>query len=186
LRLTADDQIVVFHDADAWRMCASPMKIGESTLAELSRLRLGGQPIPTLASLLALVAGRVPLLLEVKVGRDIWRWIPALRRELAGYSGRFGVMSFDPRVGRLLKTNMPDVRRGLILRARTPPVRRRLAIALADPQFLAVELPALGQSWVRRMRESRPIYAWTVRTPAERSQLQVQADALIWEVDGRP
>ena len=35
LRLTADNQIVVFHDADAWRMCASPMRIGASTLEEL-------------------------------------------------------------------------------------------------------------------------------------------------------
>jgi glycerophosphoryl diester phosphodiesterase len=162
------------------------MRIGESTLAELCRLQLGGKPIPTLASLLALVAGRVPLLLEIKVDRDIWRWVPALRRELAGYSGRFGVMSFDPRIARLLKTNMPKVRRGLILRARTSPLRRRLALALANPQFLAVELPSLGQPWVSRARRKCPVYAWTVRTPSERAQLQVQADALIWEADGRP
>jgi len=186
LRLTADGEIVVFHDADAWRLCASPMRIGESTLAELSRLQLADRPIPTLATLLALVAGRVPLLLEVKVDRDIWRWIPALRRELAGYSGRFGVMSFDPRVGRLLKTNMPGVRRGLILRASTPPIRRRLFVSLADPQFLAVEWPMLARPWVAKARDNRPIYAWTVRSPAERAQAAVQADALIWEADGRP
>src|SRR5687767_15477477 len=65
LRLTADDQIVVFHDSDAWRLCASRLRIGASTLAELGRLRLGDGPIPTLASLFALVGGRVPLLLEV-------------------------------------------------------------------------------------------------------------------------
>jgi glycerophosphoryl diester phosphodiesterase len=186
LRLTADGQIVVFHDADAWRLCASPMRIGRSTLADLGRLQLGGRPIPTLASLFALVAGRVPLLLEVKVERDIWRWIPALRRELAGYAGRFGMMSFDPRVARLLKTNVPEVRRGLILRASTPPLRRRLFLGLADPHFLAVELPALHQPWVSRARGSRPLYAWTVRTPAQRAQSKVQADALIWEADGRP
>ena len=186
LRLTADDQIVVFHDADAWRLCASPMRIGDSTLAELGRLQLGGRPIPTLASLLALVAGRVPLLLEVKTDRDIWRWIPALRRELADYAGRFGVMSFDPRVLRLLKTNMPEVRRGLVLRASTPRFRRHLFLRLADPQFLAVQLPALGQPWLGRVRLGRPLYAWTVRTRAERAQAEVQADALIWEADGRP
>src|SRR3954447_25306140 len=37
LRLTADGRILVFHDADAWRMCGSPMKIGGSTLADLAR-----------------------------------------------------------------------------------------------------------------------------------------------------
>src|SRR5688500_5478828 len=61
LRLTADDQIVVFHAAAAWRLCASPLRIGRSTLAELGRLRLGDAPIPTLAALLKLVTGRVPL-----------------------------------------------------------------------------------------------------------------------------
>src|SRR6185295_6209796 len=48
LRLTADNHIVVFHDSDAWRMCASRMEIGQSTLAELRRLTLGGHPISTL------------------------------------------------------------------------------------------------------------------------------------------
>src|SRR3954464_797088 len=61
LRLTADNHIVVFHDADAWRVCASPMRIGSSTPKDLERLRVGEHPIPTLASLLALVSGRVPL-----------------------------------------------------------------------------------------------------------------------------
>jgi glycerophosphoryl diester phosphodiesterase len=186
LRLTADGEIVVFHDADAARLCASPIRIARSTLRELGRLQIGGQPIPTLASLLAMVDGRVPLLLEVKVDRDLWRWIPALRRDLANYSGRFGVMSFDPRIMRLLKTNMPDLRRGLILRATTPRLQVGLFLTLADPQFLALQLPALDQPWVRRERARRPVYAWTVRTPAERAQASVQADALIWEADGRP
>src|SRR3954471_1038869 len=55
LRLTADDHILVFHDPDALRICASPMRIGQSTLQALARLRVGEEPIPTLPSLLALV-----------------------------------------------------------------------------------------------------------------------------------
>ena len=73
LRLTADNHVLVFHDADAWRMAASPLAIGRSTLAELARLKVGDRPIPTLAGLLALVQGRVPLLLEAKVDGDVWR-----------------------------------------------------------------------------------------------------------------
>ena len=96
------------------------MRIGRSRLAELGRLRLGDGPIPTLDSLLALVGGRVPLLLEVKVDDDIWRWAPALRRALAGYAGPFGIMSFDARIPRLIKTNLPLVRRGLVVRDRLP------------------------------------------------------------------
>ena len=186
LRLTADDRIVVFHDADCWRLCASPLRVGRSTLAELGRLRLGEGPIPTLERVLELVSGRVPLLLEVKVDGDIWRWVPALRRALASYQGPVGVMSFDPRLPRLLKTNWPNLRRGLVVRDRLQPWKRKLAIWLASPHFLAVDRAALDRPWVARARERTPVYTWTIRTAAERAQASVQADALIWEADGRP
>jgi len=186
LRLTADDQIVVFHDADAWRMCASPLRIGQSRLEELGRLRVGEGPIPTLASLLTLVGGRVPLLLEVKVDGDIWRWVPALRRRLEGYAGPFGVMSFDARLPRLLKTNLPNIRRGLVVRDSLRPAKRWLAMRLASPQFLAVDVAALGKPWVERARERIPVYSWTIRTPEQRAQASVHAHAPIWEADGRP
>ena len=186
LRLTADNRIVVFHDEDAWRICGSPIVIGRSTLADLGRLRVGEGPIPTLAALLKLVAGHVPLLLEVKVKDDIWRWIPALRRDLAVYAGRFGVMCFDPRLPRLLKTNLPRVRRGLLLRADLPAWKRRLYLALALPDFLGVEREALGKTWVQRARREVPVYGWTISTAEQRAQAEVQADALIWEADGRP
>lgn len=186
LRLTADRQVVVFHDADAWRMCASRLRIDESTLADLGRLRVGEGPIPTLASLFALVAGRVPLLLEVKVEDDVWRWVPALRPLLAGYDGPVGVMSFDPRIPRLLKTNLPNVRRGLVIRDELSPLRRRIAMWLASPQFVAVDRAALGRGWVAGTRRRMPVYSWTIRTPHDRAQAQVHADASIWEADGRP
>jgi glycerophosphoryl diester phosphodiesterase len=186
LRLTADNQVIVFHDTDGWRLCGSPLKIGQSRWKELTRLRVGEHPIPTLKSLLTMVAGRVPLLLEIKVDHDIWRWMPALKPILSGYAGAFGVMSFDPRVARLLKTNMPDVRRGLVIRDSLPWLKRRIAIWLADPQFIAVERTALGRSWIARLRHRMPVYSWTIRTPEQRAQASVHADALIWEADGRP
>ena len=186
LRLTADNQILVFHDADAMRLCASPMRISASSHAELLRLRLGEGPIPTLGSLLTMVGGRVPLLLEVKVEKDIWRWAPALQQALADYAGPFGIMSFDARIGRLLKTNLPTVRRGLVVRDRLPAWKRRIAMWLADPQFLAVDVAALGKAWVEHARRRMPVYSWTVRTPEQRRQAQVHADAAIWEGDGRP
>jgi glycerophosphoryl diester phosphodiesterase len=186
LRLTADDRIVVFHDADARRICGSPMRIGQSRLADLARLRVGDGPVPTLESLLHLVDGRVPLLLEVKVERDIWRWAPALKRALGDYAGPYGVMSFDPRIPRLMKTHLPQVRRALVIRDRLSAWKRFWAIKLANPQFLAVETAALGKPWVTAARQRMPVYSWTVRNADQRRQAEVHADAPIWEDHGRP
>jgi len=186
LRLTADDQIIVFHDADALRLCSSPEIIGRSTLAQLAHLRLGGDPLPTLAQLLALVAGRAPMLLEAKVDRDLVRFGRALISALAGYSGPTGVMSFHPGLLRWLRTNAPQLRRGLVIRESPSPFKRWVAMKLADPAFLAVDVAAIERPWVAKARARMPVYTWTVRTRADRARALPLADALIWEADGRP
>ena len=190
LRLTADDQVVVFHDADALRLCGSPAVIARSTLADLARFSVGNHPIPTLKQLLALVDGRVPLLLEAKIDTSdrgrFWSFGPALLAALKGYTGAFGVMSFDPRLPRWCKTNAPHLRRGLVVRDRLSPSRRWGSMMLADPQFLAVDRLALGKPWVVRARARMPVYSWTIRTTDERAIAEPLCDALIWEHDGRP
>ena len=186
LRLTADDQVIVFHDADALRMCGSHAVIARSTLDELSRLSVGSRPIPTLGQLLALVDGRVPLLLEAKPDERFWRFGPALLAALKDYWGPYGVMSFDPRLPRWLKTNAPHIRRGLVISDRLSPVRRWSAMMIADPEFLSVHRAVLDQPWVARARRRMPVTSWTICTAAERAAAAPHADALIWEADGRP
>ena len=185
LRLTADDQIIVFHDADARRLCASSLKIGESNWNDVAALRVGTHPIPTLENLLSLVGERVPLLLEVKVERDLNRWVPLLSRVLSGYR-KFGLLSFDARLLRQAKIALPEMFRGLNLRAGRSLIERRISVKLADPHFLGLELAALSDSWTVRARERMPVYGWTIRSAANRAQAEVHADALIWEGDGRP
>ncbi|MEO7409884.1 MAG: glycerophosphodiester phosphodiesterase family protein [Sphingomicrobium sp.] len=186
LRLTADDQILVFHDRDAARLCGDPAIIGRKTLAELAHLTVGGHPIPTLAQLLALIAGRAPMLLEAKVEDDLWRFGRALVAALDGHVGSCGVMSFDPRLMRWLKTNAPRLRRGLVIRDSLSAPKRWVAMTLADPAFLAVDVAAIERPWVAKARATMPVYTWTVRTVDQRRIALPRADALIWEADGRP
>ena len=186
LRLTADDHILVFHDADAQRLCGSSEIIGQHKLADLAHLTVGGHPIPTLAQLLALVAGRAPMLLEAKVDDDLFRFGPALVAALDGYQGPFGVMSFHPGLMRWLKTNAPHSRRGLVIRATLSAPKRWIAMKLADPAFLAVDVAAIERPWAAAVRARLPIYTWTVRTRDQRRTASHCADALIWEADGRP
>jgi len=186
LRLTADDRIIVFHDSDARRLCASPLQVGKTMWKDLASLRVSGHPIPLLENLLDQVAGRVPLLLEVKTQYDVRRWSPALSRELAGYRGPFGILSFDPRLVGRLRSEMPGVRRGLNVSDGLSALRRNIGMRRAAPDFLGVERTAIGKTWVANARNAMPIYCWTIRTAAERTQAEVHADALIWESDGRP
>ncbi|MEQ7874128.1 glycerophosphodiester phosphodiesterase family protein [Sphingomonas sp. ASV193] len=186
VRLTADGELVVFHDADAVRLTGESRIVRHSTLADLRALDVGGRPIPTLAELLVLIGGRVPLLVEAKSDPRRGEYCRALASTLAGYRGAVGLMSFDPWLVAWIRHKLPEARRGLVIRDRLGPVRRWLAIRLARPHFLAVETSALPRLWVRRVRARMPVYSWTVTTAKQRQALAPLADALIWEGDGRP
>ena len=71
VQLCRDGQAVVFHDDTLDRMTARSGAVREYTAAELGLIRLRDSDdfIPTLAQVLQLVDGKVPLLIEIKEDR---------------------------------------------------------------------------------------------------------------------
>ena len=72
LQLSRDGQAMVFHDYDLKRLTGQPGPIRQRDAAELQAITLSGGAtgIPTFAEVLDLVAGRVPLLIEIKDRRS--------------------------------------------------------------------------------------------------------------------
>src|SRR5690606_2594929 len=68
LQLSQDGVPMVFHDEDLERLTEETGPVNARPAAALQAIRLagGGDGIPSLAEVLALVAGRVPLLIELK------------------------------------------------------------------------------------------------------------------------
>jgi glycerophosphoryl diester phosphodiesterase len=185
VRLARDGAVLVFHDADAARMCGVAGDI--ATIAR-DPLRLAGtdERVPTLAQLLARVAGRVPVLIEIK--RDGALYVAlclGVRRALEGYRGQAAVMSFDPRVPRWFAIHAPRIVRGLVVRERRgvrDGIARRIACATARPEFVAYDVAALPSALPATLRaRGLPLLAWTVRTPAERDTAARFADRPILE-----
>lgn len=121
IHVTADGQVVVFHDDDAKRMCGVDIIIEQSTLAELKSLRLGDTDlqIPTLQECLDLVDGRVPLLIEFKCKTfgDTDRLCQAADEILSKYKGKYIVQSFFPPVCGWYKKHRKDICRGQLAAA---------------------------------------------------------------------
>ncbi len=116
IHVTADGQVVVFHDDDAMRMCGSPLVIEKSTLAEIKQLRIKGSDlqIPTLQECLDTVNGQVPLLIEFKCKtfKDSRRLCEAADKILSAYKGKYFVQSFFPPVCGWYKKHRKDICRG--------------------------------------------------------------------------
>lgn len=117
LQLSADGQVFVFHDYTLDRMCGVAGKLAEKTAAELKALRLAGseEQIPTFAEVLTVVAGRVPLLIELKGESGDTSLCPAMMALLQNYSGTWCVESFNPLLLRWFKKNAPEVVRGILV-----------------------------------------------------------------------
>ena len=108
---------MVFHDATLKRMCGVDRPLSELTCAELKALSLKGsdQTIPTLAEVLALVRGRVPLMIEVKGDEVQTALCVRLSRMLDPYGGAFCVISFHPLILNWFKNYRPCYARGQLV-----------------------------------------------------------------------
>ncbi len=146
IHLTADGEVVVFHDSDLHRVCGVDGTVETMTLAKLRECRLNGteQTIPTLRELLALVDGRVPILIEFKCdGKNYRALCEAANAILCDYPDIYLVQSFYPLALWWYKKNRPDVCRGQLSSGfkGEAPVRRLLARLLFNflsrPDFVS-------------------------------------------------
>ena len=185
----ADGEPLVFHDWDLDRLTAARGPVRTRTIEQLSQIPLrGGDPIWTLPQLLGEVAGRVPLLIEVKSRREVpyERFCSKVARSLDHYVGRMAVMSFDPRVVRWFAQNLPDLApRGLVMTDSDSPLWRRWALWRARPQFLAYDVRSLPSRLAAAQRaKGMPVLTWTVSDEARLARARKHADAPIAEGAG--
>ena len=147
VQASADGEAIVFHDYDLARLTGARGRVDTMTAAELAAVRLTGsdEAIPTLPQILGLIAGRAPLLIEVKSpGRRVDALSGAVERALHSYVGPVAVMSFNPEVGRWFARYAPPRLRGLVVTEAGRRWRgwagRYLALWRARPDFLAYDI----------------------------------------------
>jgi glycerophosphoryl diester phosphodiesterase len=186
---SADGEPMVFHDWDLDRLTAERGPVRRRTAEELVRIPLvGGDPIWTLSQLLEEVAGRVPLLIEIKSRREVpfERLCYRVARSFDAYFGDAAVMSFDPRVTRWFARNLPEIAlRGLVMTDADSALWRWWALWRARAQFLAYDVRSLPSPFAAAQRaKGSPILTWTVSDKARLATARAFADAPIAEGEG--
>jgi glycerophosphoryl diester phosphodiesterase len=199
IQLTADGEAMVHHDDALGRLTEGSGALLEMTAAELKAVKFRDTPerMMSLGDLCALIAGRVPLLIEVKSHFDgDRRLVQRMAEILAAYSGPAVAMSFDPDQVLALRELMPSRPRGIVAERcydeadwpEPTPAQRRGMLHLrhafrARPHFVAFwvdELPSPAP-WIARNLFGLPLLTWTVRTPEQRQRAARYADQMIFE-----
>jgi len=197
VHITRDGVPVVFHDHDLKRLCGENGKVAELDMATLAQKHLHGtaQTIPSLADVCATMAGRAPILVEVKSGLvdNPGALEEQTAKVLDAYKGAFAVQSFNPNTIDWFRRRRPGWTRGQIANDlkgyagyASPLTITRLAALLAqrmgEPQFVAYKVDDLPSGLSRWARDKGlPVIAWTVRNAAQKQRAAEFADNVIFE-----
>lgn len=197
VRLTKDDYLVVFHDDDLKRLCGRDGRVREMLWEEIQHISLpDGQKIPLFSRVLDEVAGKVPLLVEIKSHRIGDTLVSAKTLEaLEGYQGAFAVQSFDPFQLRYFRKHAGEIIRGQL--ARKCPRGMRFSLGkimqimagnlvfhrISVPDYVAYQHTDTTKMCCRMMHKvfKAPLAVWTVRSGAEEEKVKSISNAIIFE-----
>src|SRR5438874_1280990 len=117
IQLTADGEAMVHHDDELGRLTEGSGALLEKTAAELkaTAFKDTAERMMSLGDLCTLVAGRVPLVIEVKSHFDgDRRLVGRMAEVLSSYAGPAVGMSFDPDHVMALRELIPSRPRGIV------------------------------------------------------------------------
>ncbi len=201
VHLSADGQAIVFHDDTLDRLTHSTGPMAKRTARELADLVLVGsdEHIPTLADILDLVDGQVPILIEIKdqsgaIGEGEDQLERAVASDLADYAGPVAVMSFNPHVIAAIRNHAPDIPRGLVtsgfIPSKWPQISPETCThlrSIADfgrvgASFISHDWTDLGSPRVAELKSNgTPILCWTVTTAQIEAEARRVADNITFE-----
>ena len=198
-RHSADGKALIFHDATLQRLTHESGAFNAFGAAQLQRARLRGSDarIPSLRDALACVAGRTPVILEIKSAFDgDMRLADCVMREIADYPGPLALKSFDPAIIAHYRLGAAPRPLGIVAEANyddpywrdlSAPIKAELAAfshyPRTRPDFLSfnvAHLPAPAPILLRALG-GVPVMAWTVRTPEAWAKAAQWADQAVFE-----
>lgn len=202
LQLSADDRAMVFHDDDLDRLTEATGPVRARTAAELAAIPLknsADEGIPSFAEVLKIVAGQVPLLVEIKdqdgeMGSNVGALEAAAVADLAGYTGPVALMSFNPNSMAEVARLAPHIPRGLttsaydpVAWAPLPPARCDVLREIPDfervsASFISHEAKDAARARVQDLRAAGvPILSWTLKSAAAEAEARQFVDNVTFE-----
>ncbi len=204
VQLTADGQLVVFHDDSLERLTDGAGAVAKHSANELRRLRLRGasDAIPAFSEFLAAIGGRTPIVVEIKSAFNGDTTVAQRTAEaLAHYDGPVAIESFDPDQIAFLRARAAAL--GISHRplgivgqahygeddwpqlsaAQRAELTHFLHYPRTLPDFLSWNVRDLPHAIPLLFRDALkiPVTAWTVRSPEMAARAREWTDQIVFE-----
>lgn len=195
VQLSKDGIPVVFHDASLKRMCGVEGNVWDYPLSELKQLKLADSnaEVPTLAEVLDVVDGKVPLIIEYKLYVPQTKVCRLVNDLLRSYTGAYCIESFHPLALLWYRRHRPDVVRGQLCmefwnedKYRGNPFFFVLSYlvtnAAARPDFIAYKhSDASNLSFRLTKRMGALSVAWTIKNQTQLEEAKKHFDLFIFD-----
>lgn len=198
VHLTKDNKLAIIHDSSLKRTCGVDLQIEDLTLeeAQIYFLEKSQERIPSFEEVLEMVDGKVPLIVELKVGKnadgnDTTKTLCEKTMEtLDQYQGTYCVESFSPLAVKWFRKNRPDVVRGQLAghlnrSKKTLPwiqdylLKHLIVNRVGKPDFVAYCFEDRQETAIQMYRG--PVFYWTIREYADLKTVEALGGAAIFE-----
>lgn len=196
VRIIDDGTLIVFHDEKLIRVTKQDgyvTKLKKSDLENIFLISGDGkntdQHIPTFREVLDFVAGRVPLLIEIKNQGKVGHLESKVIEELRNYNGEFAIQSFNPYTLEYFKNNAPHIIRGQLScffdknelkgAIKRSALKKLKLNKIAKPDFISYRFTDLPNKYVEKT--GLPVLAWTIQNNADMEKIIPFCDNIIFE-----
>jgi glycerophosphoryl diester phosphodiesterase len=208
IQLSSDREAIVFHDETLDRLTDATGPLSALSAAEIARVEIkgSGEPPPTFAAFLDRVAGRTPIVCELKSRFDgDWGIADRAAALASGYDGPLAFESFDHDLAAYLRLRRPHMRSsrrpcpvGLLAQASYDDPDWAFLTAeqkqdwadfdhydRARPDFLSWKVDDLPHKIPFLVKEltGAPIMVWTVSAAGQREAAHKWADQIVFDGD---
>ena len=190
INITNDNQIVVFHDDNLNRLCNKKQNIEDVSYDFLKDLNLyeSNEKIPLLKELLNEVAGKIPLIIEIKKHKNIGLLENILLEMLKEYKGEYFICSFEKDILLWLEKNKPKEIRGLIFESLPIKFKKYEKIAFlykyfkSKADFISLEDKLIDSSIYDFCKKKElDIVVWTIKDKKSFQNIDKKVSAVIFE-----
>ncbi len=192
VRLTADGVAVCCHDPGLQRVAGISRGVRSLTYAELSDIRVDGHPVPTVAEVMVVVAGRARLVLDLKPEQRPLSLVTAVGQAMAGtaHAAQLDLVlsSAEPAILEACSGLAPAAERALIVSGVETPSRCLAQALRRGDNALHVQMRTVfsAPDIVRMAQDNGlQVRAWTVNRGVDARLLRLLGvDAVITDVPG--
>lgn len=199
VRLTKDNELVVFHDDSLKRMCGIDKDVYDYTFAELKDIYLkdSKETIPKLFDVLKMIERnnlKIPLVIEIKAKKRPIETAKMLARVMKEYKGVYCIQSFNPSVLGWYRKNYPDILRGQLSSGYSKKMNKKWMFEgflitylifnwYTKPDFISLNY---RHSYQISYMICRKLYkvknaGWTIRSQKELDKIKGDFDIIIFD-----